>query len=1278
MITIDNLKQVLEKLKFETDGDTYIKTFKSTELFQCVLKIDFKKEEIIYPEEKGLIINQKQTCNFSSNENFVVLECVNRLLKKGYNPAHIELEPTWKVGHGASGGRADILVKDNQKKSLLIIECKKAEVEFTKHWNETLENGSQLFGYAQQEKKVSFLCLYASDFIDGEVKPSYRLITLKDNKQYLEDNPKLKSFKDAKDREELFQVWKNTYQKDFTTKGLFEKDIQPYNIGKKKYSVADLSLVDNATKQSKHHDFATILRKYNVSGRENAFDKLVNLFLCKIVDEKNNPNDLQFYWKGIAHDTPFELQDRLQKLYKIGMDEFLKEDVTYIDNQQIDQAFWTFKNDPDATKETIKDYFRQLKFFTNNDFAFIDVHNERLFYENSKVLIDIVRLFQDTKIKSDSKNQFLGDMFENFLDSGVKQSEGQFFTPMPITRFIIQSLPLENIVNNDTQQAPKAIDYACGSGHFLNELASQMQPFIEANKQINLEEYHKSIHGIEKEYRLSKVAKVSAFMYGQEHIDITYTDALAKNEKFKPKEYQILVANPPYSVKGFLSTLEQESKDNYKLIETIDSKQISTNNSIECFFIERAKQLLASNGVAAIIVPSSILSNNDSTYVATRAILLKHFDIVAIVEFGSGTFGKTGTNTVTLFLRRKSNQPEQADHYKNRVESWFSDDNKEIENEDTSEKFTKQGIFEDEHFIQSYCHHVNIDFTDYKTLLAAKPNEELLKTEIFTAYKEAFNEQSSIKNKKKQNSFIKLLKDKQQEELDALFLKYITKIEKEKLYYFVLASNNPTDVVIVKAPNDGKENKRFLGYEWSGRKGDEGIKLNKDVNGKHITPLYDEDNRYNTEKINQLITQSFNNETVNIPEALNEYVSLSPLNNMLDFTRTDFTKQLSLTPKKTVNIETKWELVKLGDLCDLLGGFAFKSDDYVENSNTMNFRQANIKPNGTIDLNYKKTFLPDNFVDKYKSYLLKDDDVVIAMTDMNKELNLLAIPTIIKTDGYQLLLNQRVGKFFDYDKKRIIPKFLNETLKSNLIRNVLKTLGYGNVQSNLSKTDLLNIKIPLPPLDIQQQIVAECHAIDTEKEASERTIEKAKEIVENGFKDTFSRADKMFKLSNSDDFEVFIGKRVLKNEIDNPNGIIPIYSANVFEPFGEIDKLFIEDFTQPSVLWGIDGDWMVNYIPANSQFYPTDHCGVIRVKTKEVNPRYLAWVLNEAGKEKRFSRSHRASTDRIKGISIKFPDIKIQNELEKEIIKQEATISRSKEVLATISERKQAVLNAYL
>ena len=95
------------------------------------------------------------------------------------------------------------------------------------------------------------------------------------------------------------------------------------------------------------------------------------------------------------------------------------------------------------------EYFRELKFYTNNDFAFIDVHNEELFKQNSEVLLKMVKMFQDIKLKTEEQNQFLGDLFEGFLDDGIKQSEGQFFTPLPITRFIVSYLPLKEIINKN-------------------------------------------------------------------------------------------------------------------------------------------------------------------------------------------------------------------------------------------------------------------------------------------------------------------------------------------------------------------------------------------------------------------------------------------------------------------------------------------------------------------------------------------------------------------------------------------------------------------------------------------------------------------------------------------------------------------------------------------------------------------------------------------------------------------------------------------------------------
>ena len=143
----------------------------------------------------------------------------------------------------------------------------------------------------------------------------YYIISLIDNPKLLEElaDKKPLSFAEAKalEVEDIYKAWKETYELDYSTKGIFEDEIQPYQIGKQKYTIEDLNEIGSKDIQSKYHEFATIMRQHNVSGRENAFDKLVNLFLCKIVDEEKNPRDLKFNWKGIAYDNYFDLQDRL-------------------------------------------------------------------------------------------------------------------------------------------------------------------------------------------------------------------------------------------------------------------------------------------------------------------------------------------------------------------------------------------------------------------------------------------------------------------------------------------------------------------------------------------------------------------------------------------------------------------------------------------------------------------------------------------------------------------------------------------------------------------------------------------------------------------------------------------------------------------------------------------------------------------------------------------------------------------------------------------------------
>ena len=112
-----------------------------------------------------------------------------------------------------------------------------------------------------------------------------------------------------------------------------------------------------------------------------------------------------------------------------------------------------------------------------------------------------------------------------------------------------------------------------------------------------------------------------------------------------------------------------------------------------------------------------------------------------------------------------------------------------------------------------------------------------------------------------------------------------------------------------------------------------------------------------------------------------------------------------------------------------------------------------------------------------------------------------------------------------------------------------------------------------------------------------------------------------FKLS-SDDFYISIGKRVLNKELTEYG--IPVYSANIFESFGFIDKDILQDFSKLLVKQGIDGDWMVNSISQNILFYSADHIGVIRLNTDKINYKYLAYKLQKEGEYEGFSRNYRA------------------------------------------------------
>ena len=716
-------------------------------------------------------------------------------------------------------------MRDNERNPYLLIECKTAGSEFSKEWNKMQQDGGQLFSYFQQERGVKFLCLYMSDL--ATLEPSQEMqqfsatyqnyiIHTQDNNDYLKERS-ITGYAHATNNTELFSVWREVYKLEYAEIGIFERNINAYEAGKNALCFEDLQELSSYNDEGKtyedgkYHEFAKILRKYNISGKENAFDKLVNLFLCKIYDENHNKEILRFCYRGNVSDSLESMQDRLMLLYKEAMREFLSEEITYISNDEIEMQFSDFKRHKIKTKhlkEQMQEFIRQLKFYSHSDFSFLEVHNKELFLQNGEVLKAVVKLFEKLKLTQNKTNQLLGNLFELFLQKGMKQDEGQFFTPMPICEFIIHSLPLESMFIDfatNSPKIPKVIDYACGAGHFLNTYANIITQNLPqdshksiAQRRENLDALFSHIYGIEKEYRLSKVAKVAAAMFSQEKINITYADAL-DFAKFTHKDFDLLISNPPYSVKGFAEeTLSADSYAKYELSKKVSDKD--SFNAIECFFIQRANELLASNAKLAIILPSSIL-NKGGIYENTREIILRNFEIVAIVELGSATFGATGTNTIILFANKRETYASSQD-----LQSYLN------LCENIADLLNFENVYLGQ-FLRAYCYFMDYKESDFSVFVRGKINEDLAKTPTFNEYKKAFSEFSAYQNLLKSKIYKEVQTTTDKEALkNAKFAEFALEIEKDKLLDFARIDQN--EVLIIKSPSDNKEQKKFLGYEW--------------------------------------------------------------------------------------------------------------------------------------------------------------------------------------------------------------------------------------------------------------------------------------------------------------------------------------------------------------------------------------------------------------------------------------------------------------------------------
>jgi len=1244
-------KEFVQKLGFLPKNNANGGFYKKFSAFDYTIEVDFEAERFNFGSK--IKSDSGTTLNFSQEENWVVLECVNRLIEKGYRPEDIILEKIYPTGHGTSG-RLDILVKKDRK-AYLMIECKTWGVEYQKALKKMQKDGGQLFTYFQQDRDAEYLMLYASEFNNGEIIFEGEIVKIEEH------------YREAGNVKDLYDRWNKLSKSN----GVFDNWVNAYEFQNKALTINDLKIIKQEDSSFIFNRFLEILRQNVVSDKSNAFNKIFTLFLCKIVDEDRAKNEQLHFQYLEGEDDNISFQKRLTDLYKRGMSELLEKDIVDMGDEEFKKKFGAV--DEKYKLEFLK-ILTEIRLKKNNEFAFKEVFDDLSFDENAKVVKQVVELLQEYQIRYNKKHQYLGDFFELLLTTGLKQESGQFFTPVPVAKYIIKSLPIREIISdkiskgNPNDLIPFTIDYAAGSGHFLIESMESIQKIIDLIDESTLNPQSAKkisgwkknqfewafdyVYGIEKDYRLVKTAKVGCYLHGDGLAKVIHGDGLGtfnKTPEFRGKlkevdndfsqdnkQFDLVISNPPYSVSAFRGNLDEENaKKAFDLFDRLTDQ----SSEIECLFVERAKQLLKDGGLTGIILPSSILSNA-GIYTKTREILFKYFEIIGITELGSGTFMATGTNTVILFLRKRNNY--EWENIKSSVEKFFQNTN----------DVTVNGI---ENVFSKYVKYVwgEIEFEDYIGLCKNTINKNIENHELYKEYEKKLKIGSKI--------------DLQ---------KTIVEREQEKLLYFILAYNQK--VVLTKS-GQKKDKKRFLGYEFSNRRGYEGIHpIQRGKSIDECTKMYDQENQVDETKANSYVYKAFlGNKNQKIHNSLEKNIFDVALIDMMIFDRIDFEKSISLTVKKKIKIESKWDIVRIEDIKKEIinGSTPSKQKHLYWDKDEVRWVTIPDLNNNSLYLNKASQFITQKALDDNLLKVVPVNSVLLSCT---------ATIGKVSINKVELTTNQQINAIVC--NSRIIPEYLAIYLKTQ--KENLENLTSNSGVKHINQQMLNNFKIPLPSKNIQDRIVDEIKKLEQE----ENKIQKEFKNLKISISRLLPKNNNLEKVENI----VSLLKRGKSLQYGNSKiQIIKSGQARGYKKFDFSEKHFADEkfvlderkLQKGDILinsTGVGTAGRITMFDLEGDYVVDSHITILRLDRTKALPDYILYYFCDLGfktiEAMALGQSGQIelSLETIKNIKIPLPVILEQHKIVAKIEKIEKQRDLLKSNIQEISKQKEEVLKKYL
>ena len=361
--------------------------------------------------------------------------------------------------------------------------------------------------------------------------------------------------------------------------------------------------------------------------------------------------------------------------------------------------------------------------------------------------------------------------------------------------------------------------------------------------------------------------------------------------------------------------------------------------------------------------------------------------------------------------------------------------------------------------------------------------------------------------------------------------------------------------LIIAAPQDNAEQEKFLGYSWSNAKGDEGIKV-KTPGGL----LYDDKNRVADNRLAAAVRNSFSGKKVDIPEA-EKYYSYLKLCDMLDFDNADFTKTIKLTDSKIKPVEYTGEypLVKIGKVAPYVTARTtldkISVNDYVTTDNMLKDKQGVKIYDGLPKISSVTEYLSgDILISNIRPYLKK-----IWLAD--------------HSGG----CSNDVLVFRSFNVNDLLSEYLFIVLSQDYFFDFMMATSKGLKMPRGDKYEIKNFEFPLPPIEIQRQIVSEFKAIDDEMLAQDAIIQKCNDDVRDKFVEMF--VGKNFKTEPIDKlYDLQIGKTPSRDNFEYWNN--GVYKWISIADMGNYDK-FTEDTAEKISQLAVD-ETGIKIVPART------------------------------------------------------------------------------------------------